>query len=48
MSNCVGRDGETTAGSLVTKEKLLETMKLAGMTVSGENVTVSEIEAENR
>ena len=35
------------AGKLVTKEKLLETMKLAGMTVS-ENTAISEIETEDR
>ena len=48
MSNCVGRDGETTAGSLVTKEKLLETMKLAGMTVSASDASITEIQTEDR
>ena len=45
ICNFVYRNTESVVGSLVTREKLLETMKLAGMTVSG---AVSEIETEDR
>jgi len=47
VAQAVAKNAEAVVGSLVTKEKLLETMKLAGMTVS-ENTSVSEIGTEDR